>query len=49
MQRETDLGQYIGKKGSDTRRLERWEDSVDRLDLCSVGAGAGKGDTGFSE
>lgn len=35
MQRETDLGQYIGKKGSDARGLERWEDSIYRLD-CAV-------------
>lgn len=43
MQREADLGQYIGKEGSDTRGLERWEDSVYQLvGLCCVGQVLGK-------
>lgn len=50
MQRETDLGQYIGKEGSDTRDLERWEDSVYQLvGFVLCWAGARKGDSGFSE
>lgn len=51
MQRETDLGQYIGKKGSDTRGLERWKRQ--RLSvgwICVVlGQVLGKETQGFSE